>query len=190
MKEDFPSPAAFSAAAWMLDCEVAAIRAVAEIEASTEGAFLSTGEPTLLFERHLFHRETGGRWAGKYPDLSNPRPGGYGRVSQQHERLRRAAELDRDAALRSASWGLFQILGSNHKAAGHPSLQSFVNAMYSGVDAHLRCFVFFVCSDERLIRALRTLDWTSFARAYNGPGYARHNYHGRIGDAYRRLSVT
>lgn len=185
-KADFPSPASFDAAAWMLDCEVAAIRAVAQVEAGPHGAFLEEGEPVILFERHLFHRLTEGRWSTTHPDISNRKPGGYGKVSEQHARMARAAVLDRDAALKAASWGLFQILGSNYSAAGHPTLQSFVNAMYRSADDHLRAFVWFNASDPRLLAALRSKNWSSYARAFNGPLYARHDYHGRIAAAYRQ----
>lgn len=185
-KADFPSQEAFTAAAWMIDCPVEAIRAVARVEAGREGAFLSTGEPVILYERHLFSRLTGGKFDRSHPDLSIPKwsPKGYGKYSEQHGKLARATKLDREAALKSCSWGLFQVLGSNHKATGHSTVQSFVTAMYRNVDEHLRMFVFYIYADDRLLRAIRELDWTSFARVYNGPAFATHNYHGRIAEAF------
>lgn len=174
-------------AAINIGCEIAAIKAVAEVEAP-RGPFYETGEPTLLFERHIFHRETGGKWSKSHPDISNPTPGGYGATSKQHERLARAAKLDRNDALRSASWGMFQIMGFNHEAAGHPTLQGFINAMYRDSASQLQAFVAFIRSDKRLLDAIRAKDWVTFARIYNGPGYAAHNYHGRIADAYRQLT--
>ena len=41
-----------------------------------------------------------------------------------------AAHLNRIAALKSASWGKFQLMGFNYKLCGFNSLQAFVNAMY------------------------------------------------------------
>lgn len=185
-KADFPSDAAFAAAAWMLDCEEEAIRAVAEVEAGPHGAFLDDDAPVILFERHYFHRLTGGRWSAEHPDISNPKAGGYGRVSEQHGRLAKAAALDRDAALKSASWGLWQIMGANHKAAGHATIQAFINAMYRSVDDHLRAFVMFILADPRLLSAIRGRDWKAFARAYNGPGFARNSYDTKMAAAHRR----
>ncbi|MCY7315094.1 MAG: N-acetylmuramidase family protein [Rubrivivax sp.] len=37
-------------------------------------------------------------------------------------------------------------------------------------------------------RALQRQDWASFARAYNGPGYAQNNYDTKIAAEYNRLS--
>ena len=190
MKAKQPSDFAFAAAAWMLDCEEPAIRAVAAVESSAHGAFLDSDEPVLLFERHHFHRRTAGRWSPAHPEISNPRPGGYGKVSEQHERLRKAADLDRAAALKSASWGLFQIMGFNYQQAGHASLQSFINGMYSSADAHLRAFVWFIAKDERLLAAIQQLEWKDFALIYNGPRQADHDYAGRIAAAYRAAKLV
>ena len=47
-------------AAFQLGCEVAAIKAVAYTETAGAG-FDSQDQPTILFERHIFSRLTGGR---------------------------------------------------------------------------------------------------------------------------------
>src|SRR5690606_3307933 len=107
-------------AANLLGCEVAAVKAVAEVE-SAGGGFQSDGQPKILFERHYFHRLTNGKYSKTHPDISNPSAGGYG--SNQHGRLAKAAKLDREAALQSASWGKFQIMGSHWKSLGYTSLQ-------------------------------------------------------------------
>lgn len=178
---------AFVAAAATLGCEVAAIKAVAEVE-SPRGPFLPSGEPTILFERHVFHRLTNGRWSKAHPDISNPSPGGYGPSSRQHERLQRATALDRSAGLRSASWGAFQIMGFNHVYAGHATLQGFINAMYRDADAQLQAFVQFIRSQPGLTRAIRDKDWAAFARLYNGPDYRRNRYDEKMAAAYAKFS--
>lgn len=178
----------FQRAAAQLNVPVAAVRAVTEVESRGSG-FLADGKrPVILFERHVFSKRTGGQFDAEHPDVSNPKPGGYKGGAAEHERLERAAALDRDAALSSCSWGLFQIMGYHHAACGHPTLQSFVNAMYAGEGAQLDAFVQFIKYDPRLLRALRALDWTAFARAYNGPGYAVNSYDVKMAAAYRRFS--
>ena len=94
----------FKNAAKELNCEIAAIKAVAEVESKSDG-FLPTDEPVILFERHIFSKLTKGLFDKSHPNISNPTPGGYGTVSQQHKRLQAAVALDRNAALMSASWG-------------------------------------------------------------------------------------
>lgn len=173
------------AAAAALGVQVAKIKAVAEIEAP-RGPFLPSGEPPVLFERHKFSRHTRGKYDATHPDISNPKPGGYGPASKQHDRLARAAELDRTAALKSASFGQFQILGENHAAAGHRTLQGFVNAMYRSARDQLDAFVAFLKSNG-LDAHLRSGNWVAFAEGYNGPNQAKHDYSGRMAAAFRRL---
>jgi hypothetical protein len=180
-----PTDEAYTAAAWLLMCEPRALRAIAVVEAGRGGAFLPTGEPVILFERHVFHRLTAGKFDSVAPDLSAPtEAAGYGTFKAQHARLADAVKLDRIAALKSASWGLFQIMGENHAQAGYPDIQRFVNAMYRSVDDHLRALVVFIRNDDRLVDAIRAKDWTAFARTYNGPAFANSRYDKRIAEAY------
>ncbi len=187
----------FERAASRLRCDIAAIKAVSEVEAP-KGAFLPTGEPTILFERHYFHRLTGGKFDQKrVPDLPGPldkyslissvKSGGYGPESIQHKKLDYATQLDRDAALMSCSWGKFQIMGANFRKAGHKTLQSFVDAMYTSAADHLDAFVEFVIS-EHLDDELREHNWRGFASGYNGQGYERNQYHLKLPRAWEKFS--
>jgi N-acetylmuramidase-like protein len=195
VKPDTPTVTAWLDAAASIGCELRAIRAVAKVEAGSEGAFLDSGEPVILFERHIFHRLTDGRFDGAVApgvdiassQISVPVRGGYGRASIQHAKLAAAVLLDREAALKSCSWGLFQIMGLNHESAGFQDLQEFVNAMYRSADDHLAAFVSFIKSDSRMVGALRSKDWHAFARIYNGP--ATSGYDSRIAWAYRELPL-
>lgn len=176
-------------AAWMLDCDVAAIQAVAAVEAP-RGGYLIDGQVTILFERHIFHRRTGGEYSAKHPDISNPRPGGYQGGPAEHERLRRAVALDRAAAIESASWGRFQIMGFNWASAGYASAQDFINGMIlGGQDEHLRAFVAYVRSRRGLAQALREHQWDTFSKMYNGPDYKRNRHAERIAEAWARFAV-
>lgn len=179
----------YQRAAASLGVDVATVRAVTEVEARGTG-FLDSGEPVILFERHVFHRLTSGLYSARHPDISNATPGGYGPSSQQHARLQKAAALDREMALQSASWGLFQIMGFNHAAAGHPTLQGFINAMYRSEGDHLDAFVAFVRSEPAMHRALKARNWAEFARRYNGPAYAANRYDTRLAAAYARHKGT
>jgi len=177
----------YQEAARILGCEVAAIKAVAEVESAGAG-FLPDGQPKILFERHYFHKLTGGKYSAQYPDISNKTPGGYGGAGQhQHDRLEKAASLDRNAALQSASWGKFQIMGSNFKLAGFATLQLFINAMYSGEAAHLMAFCSFI-KNTGLLPALRAKNWKAFALGYNGKGYAANKYDTKMAAAYKKYS--
>jgi len=174
----------YEQAAGRLGVEVAAIKAVAEVESRGEG-FNADGTPKILFERHYFHTLTFGRYSGTHPHISNEKSGGYGKSADQHKRLQQAAALDRAAALQSASWGKFQVLGVNWARLKYTSLQEFINAMYRDEAAHLDSFVRFV-EANKLVGALRTKNWKSFAAKYNGPNYRVNKYDTKMAQAYAR----
>lgn len=182
----------FARAAKELNVEVAAIRAVAEVEAAGAG-FLPDGRPAILYEAHIFHKETGGKHAGakdrRGVALSSPTWNQklYGATgAAQHARYEDARKLDPDAANKACSWGTFQILGQNHKACGFDSSQAFVDAMWNGGEAaHLDAFVAFVKANN-LDGALRAKNWAAFARGYNGPSYAVNKYDTKMASAYTR----
>jgi hypothetical protein len=182
----------FERAAIELNCETCAIKAVAEVESAGSG-FIADGRPAILYEAHIFHRETGGRHASakdrRGVKLSSPtwNRALYGATgAAQHNRYEDARALNADAANKACSWGMFQIMGGNHKVCGFDDAQSFVDAMWNGgAAAHLDAFVGFI-KGNKLDGALRTKDWAAFARGYNGPAYAQNAYDKKMAAAYAR----
>ncbi|MEO3389477.1 N-acetylmuramidase family protein [Mesorhizobium sp. CAU 1741] len=170
-----------------LGCEIAVLRAVLQIEAAGKG-FDTKRRPKMLFEPHIFYRELGpgsnrtravkeglayAKWkAGAYPSDSYPR-------------LIKAMAIQRDAALRSASWNLGQVMGFNHEAAGFRDVVSFVEAMKHSEGAGLYAMARFIVSNG-LQRHLRDKNWAGFAKGYNGSGYAKHGYHTKLANAYAK----
>lgn len=178
----------FRSAAARLGCEEAAIRAVVSVE-SPRGPFDEFGHPTLLFERHLFHRFTGGRFDMIAPNLSAATPGGYGKYSEQYGRLATAYLLSPEEALRAASWGMFQILGDNHLEVGFTTVRDFANAMCRSEADQFAAFVQFIMANRLMQRSLVSKDWTQFARLYNGPGYSVNRYDEKLRAAYQEQKV-
>jgi N-acetylmuramidase len=183
----------YAAAAQALGCQVAAIKAVAEVE-SKESPFDAKNRPTILYERHIFARATvpPGKFNASHPDLSAKAgygPGGYGTKDAQYGKLARAYALDPEAALKAPSWGKFQILGINHKDCGYASVTEFVGAMTVSEREHLRAFARFVAASSTRLKALRNLDWAEFARLYNGPEYAKFKYDQKMAAAYRKFAA-
>ncbi len=178
----------YARAAQLLGCLPAAIRAVAAVESAGDG-FLSDGRPKILFEAHVFSRLTGHRFDASHPLISSPT---WNRalyatgVGGEHERLAAAVALDRNAALSSASWGKFQLMGFNYTRCGFDvlkGLQAFVNAMYRDEGEHLTAFCHFVKSMS-LDDELRRGDWAGFARGFNGPKFAENRYDERLARAF------
>jgi hypothetical protein len=58
--------------------------------------------------------------------------------------------------------------------------------MCSGVGAHLMAFVALVAFSTRMNDALRQHDWATFARLYNGAGYAANSYDMKLAAAFRK----
>lgn len=176
----------FERAALALNCEVAAIRAVEAVE-SPNGGFLADGTtPVILFEGHWFHALTQGKFSARHPTISYARwtTRHYLGGMAEHGRLQRAVALDRSAALASASWGNFQIMGFNWGIARCKSLQDFINAMYRSEGAHMDCFVN-VIKNMALADELRERRWDDFAEVYNGPGWRQNDYGNKIAAAYK-----
>ena len=177
-------------AARSLGCSVAIIKAFAEVESKAAG-FLPTGEPTILFEPHIFSRLTGRRFDRTHPDLSYPvwRRGAYGSTSSQHAKLQRAAVLNREAALQSCSWGRFQVMGFNWEVCGYPSLQAFINDMYASEQGHLRAFIGYL-RGRGLVDALRRVDIDALSFGYNGSGYKANGYDVKLRRAYLKWAAV
>lgn len=182
-----------SASAVFLGVSIAHIKAVADVESRGSG-FLASGEPVILFEPHIFWKELIAKRLNPHDftkgneDILYPKWGHkpYGKVGEQHDRLKRASAINREAALKSASWGKFQILGLNYSLCDCESLQEFINAMYANEDAQLRLFASFI-KKTHLDAPLRNGDWETFALRYNGSQYKKNSYHIKLEHAYRKF---
>lgn len=163
------------------------IHAVLDVESAGRG-FDSQGRPKMLFEPHVFYRELG---AGAKRDAAVKagiayaewKPGNY--PSDSYPRLEKAMQIDQDAALRSASWGLGQIMGFNFKLCGYPTVKMMVEEMVDDEDNHLEAMIEFILA-KKLDDDLRRHDWAGFAYGYNGAGYAKHGYHSKLAAAYAK----
>jgi hypothetical protein len=188
-------------AAQRLDAPLASVYAVNEIESKGKG-FLDNGKPVILFERHIMYRQLSkvrnegddtaelkrhaDQLASTYPAIVNPKAGGYAGGTAEHQRLTTARLIDDTAALESASWGAFQIMGFHWKRLGYASVQDFVVAMSAGESQQFDAFVRFIETDPALHKALKGRKWAEFAKLYNGPDYQRNLYDIKLQRAYER----
>ena len=179
----------YKRAAATLGCEVAAIKAVANVE-TAGNPFDSQGRPLILYERHIFSKLTRHIYDETHPDISSRKHyehGTYGNLATQYSRLEVAYKLDTDAALMATSWGAFQILGENYRDAGFKTVQEFVVAMRKSIAAQLSAFVSYVGNNARTLSAIQRKDWATFARAYNGPNYKSNHYDTNLAAAYDKF---
>lgn len=165
---------------------VAEIKTFLAVETRNKG-FDDLGRPLILFERHWFHKFTKGRFDASHPNISNKIPGGYGSSSQQYDRFSIAFGLDANAAMKSASWGLGQVMGFNYAVAGFANVGEFVDAMKESEGRQLDAAIEFIIHNG-LDDELRRHDWRGFARGYNGNGYEKNDYHNKLAKFYRQFS--
>lgn len=183
-------------AASILSVEVACIKAVTEVESSGSG-FNADGSVKILFEPHVFWKQLKQRGidpaqhkAGNEDILYmgwGEKP--YGKYSAQWNRLNRARAINEDAALCSASYGIFQVMGFHFKICGFDSVQHFVNAMQESEGRQLEAFCSFVKANH-LDDELRAKLWAQFALGYNGSGYKKNNYDKKLAAAYQKYSTS
>ena len=176
----------YKLAANLLGTDIASIRAVADVESNGAG-FLNDGKPKILFEGHIFSQFTNRKydktnstlsysdWTDKY----------YKGGLAEYKRFESASKLDEQAALKSTSWGKFQIMGFNHKSCGYSKVGDFVKAMKEGESKQLLAFINFLKS-EKIAKYLISHEWSSFAKKYNGPLYKKNKYDIKLHDAYRK----
>ncbi|WP_036251897.1 N-acetylmuramidase family protein [Methylobacter sp. BBA5.1] len=176
----------FDKAAKKLGCEEACIRAVTDVE-SKGGGFFSSGKPKILFEAHIFSKKTFHAFDKRYPDISSSKwnKALYLGGEAEYSRLEKAMTINRQAALESTSWGLFQIMGFNYSASGFSSIEDYTQAMFESEGKQLLAFVNFI-SKVGLTKYLKSKDWKSFARAYNGPKYQENKYDTKLEIAYKK----
>ncbi len=164
------------------------LMAFMEVESSGSG-FEMSGRPKMLFEPHIFYRLLSGEKRRKAIDLGlayeswghQPYP------KNSYGRLGNAMKIDEVAALKSASWGLGQILGTNHALVGYATVGHMVESFMLSERHQLEAMVEFIVANG-IDDDLREHRWDSVARIYNGPGYAKHGYHERLANVYERLS--
>ena len=98
-----------------------------------------------------------------------------------------ACDIFLDGALRSTSWGLGQIMGSNFRMVGCATVQDMVEQAKKSELNQLQHLIAFVKS-AGLLQTLKDKDWDAFAEGYNGPSYATNKYNDKLAAAYDKFT--
>lgn len=182
-------------AAKTLDIEVAALKAVNEVESSGRG-YLVDGRVKILFEGHIFWQQLQQRKIDPAPLVAGNENvlykswtkkfyvGGKG----EYARLDKAvnitdSSLSTEAAYASASYGLFQIMGFHYKSLGYEEIMQFVGEMKESEGKQLLIFAKFL-KVNKLVSYLQNKQWAEFAKRYNGAGYKANKYDEKLAAAY------
>lgn len=171
-----------------LGVEVAAIKAVVEIEAGKAmKGFAAPGVPVVNFDASIY-RIYGKRAANKAGDKDARVPAGLsGYALREWTQLTNARKKNSDGADMGTFWGMFQIGGFNYKLCGCSTVKEFVAAMSESEFSQLELFAKFI-TNTGYLADLKNKNWASFARKYNGASYKKRGYHTRMAAAYKRFS--
>ena len=183
----------FAEVADSLGVEVAAIKAVVDIEAGrAHEGFAAPGKPLINFDLTMFRRFASRRgvnlakYSKSHPVVFSSHRGSQTRA---RHRLEAARSINPHAAIEGTFWGMFQIGGFNWKKCGASSLEEFEMRMSRSERDQLDMFASFI-KNAGLLPALKAKNWAQFARGYNGPSYAKRGYHTRMAAAYARHSKS
>lgn len=161
------------------------LHAFMDVEAAGSG-FDHMGRPKMLFEPHVFYAMLGKgakRDKAVAQGLAYPKWGEKPYPSDSYPRLIKALAIDETAALKSASWGLTQILGRYHADIGFPTPQEMVWEFEDHESEHLEATV-------KLLKAWKVDDdlkahrWAIVAQTWNGPGYRKNRYDTKLAAAF------
>lgn len=123
------------------------VHALMDVEAAGSG-FDSLGRVKILFEPHVFYRQLADKLdkqqAAVRQGLAYPKWGEKPYPKDSYPRLGQAMAIDQDAALKSCSWGLAQIMGFNHGLAGYGTVQEMIKDFADDEDNHLEAMIRFI----------------------------------------------
>lgn len=88
----------------------------------------------------------------------------------------RMTALHREAAFRSISSGVGQIMGENYAAMGFPSAESLYDFGLASEANQIDLMVRFIHTKPALVKAVHEDDVTGIAYYYNGPAYKVNHY--------------
>lgn len=178
-RESALNPAALLAVAW--------VESLGKPYAIVEGS----KKPLIRWEGHYFDRLLKGslRARARKAGLAHPKAQRVKNPRSQEARYRmlaRAMAIDAEAAIASCSWGIGQVMGSHWKKLGYASARDLMREATQSVAGQVRLMLRYV-KRFGLMDDLRRLDWSSFARGYNGPKYRKFAYDKKMARAYRRF---
>jgi N-acetylmuramidase len=161
------------------------LTAVSKVESSGSG-FDPAGKPKILFERHKFHKFTGGVYS--VSTFSNPSGGGYDINSW--DKLAGAIVTGAvDAAFMACSWGKFQVLGEYWSDFDYDSPFALAFSTVASEAAHYELLCRYIehnsLQDEMQAISTNPETCRAFAKRYNGGNYAKFSYHTKLAAAMK-----
>jgi len=157
-------------AAQVLGLDPRAIMALAVVE-TRDRPFID-GVPIVRLETHKWRQfRQATRSAKAFDQVKNFRD-----LTLRWSRFEDMQKLQSGPAIKSHSFGAFQIMGFNLRRCGFENAEAFLAAMKT-VDGQTSALIRLVQSTPALLRGLKDLDGHVVGHHYNGRNYRQNNYH-------------
>lgn len=145
--------------------EAAAILAFIDVETGGKGFDPTTGKILIQFEPAWFRKQApyapSGKWSVNKVEVQ----------SREWIAFNDAFSKNPDAAMRSTSIGLGQIMGFHYRRLGYTTVGTMWDDAKKGIDRQFWQIVKFISTDANLFVAVKNHDWDKVASLYNGAGY-------------------
>lgn len=176
-----------------LGIEIAAIKAVVEIEAGkAHKGFWELGKPIINFDMSVVNKfapKLGvnlSKYRKSHPEIWGASKKKYGsQQASEWARFETLRSVDNTLGIYSSFWGMFQIGGFNWKLCKTKDANEFFELMCRSEKDQLILFANFIESTD-MVKYLKAKNWAGFASRYNGPSYASRGYHTRMAKAYTK----
>jgi len=172
--------------------EPSVLKAIMELESEGQG-FNKNGTVKIKFHSHVFYQllkdaglDAKSLMKGNKKILQKKSSNKYtkGRKSN-YKRLKKAMKINKSAALKACSYGLFQLMGNSHKEAGFKSIKAFAKAHKSSEKAQVKAF-FKAAKSQNALKDLQDKDWEGFTRKFVTSEFTPKVYAIKLAKAYKK----
>ena len=160
-----------------------ALKAIIQVESGQHGFSEKTGKILIQFEpawckREYMHWKT---------DTTHTlwQSNGVGDQTQEWAAFNDAFAIDPDAAMKSTSIGMMQVMGFHYSELGFKTVGAMWDYAKINEANQVALAIKFIQSVPPLNNALKAKDWDKVAYYYNGANYKEFHYADRLAASYR-----
>lgn len=163
--------------------EYRVLKSIIQVESGQHGFDLVTGKIIIQFEPACFKR-LHKNWAMATCRTTWQR-NKVGRQAAEWIAFDDAFALNADAAMKSTSIGMMQLMGFHYAATGFKTVGELWDFAKESEHNQVLVTIKWIKTAPRLDLAIRNKDWQKIAYYYNGRNYRANHYDNRLYAAYR-----
>ena len=163
--------------------EYRVLKSIIQVESGQHGFDPVTGKIIIQFEPSWFRR-LHKDWAAATPHSTWQR-NKVGRQATEWIAFNDAFALNADAAMKSTSVGMMQLMGFHYTATGFKTVGELWDFAKESEYNQVLLAIKWIKTVPRLDLAIKNKDWQKIAYYYNGKNYRAYHYDNRLLSAYR-----